>query len=494
MDLFAESYAPASALEPEFQDFLGKLVKKIGKGVRSIAKTAVKGIATLGLGPILNRIKALVRPLLNKVLQKAIGRLPESLQPAARNLAAASGARPEAGAGGARDGRGRPNPRAPATAPEPPPAAAPEPRRAGCGFARPAGRRRRGHGHAARVRWADCRGDAVGRRSGVRVGGGQGEGRVERPAAPVLHRSRSGARASDARARDTSRKGRTRRPYVENFLPAVLPALRIATRLIGRPRVVGFLAGFLGKLISNLVGPQHAPALVARDGRCRPEAREPGSDRSGERAARDVRGRRDGRGDVDPRRLASGSRPRQPGAARRVSRSRRSSRRRPPTCRRSSRRRPTRSGRSCSKGESTRPGSCSRCAGRDTSAARERSTSRSRRRWRRRSRASRTRRCRITSRTSWACRRGKTSKRRFICSRCSPAARRPTSRATKAETPGLGAADEVTLSQLQPLTHEAAGVLLGTAGSRPQAQSVSRASEPSHPGSVSSTWSSDDDR
>ncbi len=78
MDLFAERYAPASALEPEFQDFLGKLVKKIGKGVRSVAKTAVKGIATLGLGPILNRIKALVRPLLNKVLQKAIGRLPES--------------------------------------------------------------------------------------------------------------------------------------------------------------------------------------------------------------------------------------------------------------------------------------------------------------------------------------------------------------------------------------------------------------------------------
>ncbi len=180
--------------------------------------------------------------------------------------------------------------------------------------------------------------------------------------------------------------------------------------------------------------------------------------------ARDVRGRGDGRGDVDPRRLTSGSRPRQPGAARRALRSRRSSRRRPPICRRSSRRRPTRSGRSCSKGASTRPGSCCRCAGRDTSAARERSTSRSRRRWRRRSRASRTRRCRTTSRTSWACRRGKTSRRRSICSRCSPAARRPTSRATRAETPGLGAADEVTLSQLQPLTHEAAGVLLGKPG------------------------------
>ena len=40
---------------------------------------------------------------------------------------------------------------------------------------------------------------------------------------------------------------------------------------------------------------------------------------------------------------------------------------------------------------------------------------------------------------------------------------------SESETPGLGAADEVTLSQLQPLTHEAAGVLLGTARSRPHA-------------------------
>src|SRR4029077_20442647 len=32
-------------------------------------------------------------------------------------------------------------------------------------------------------------------------------------------------------------------------------------RLIGRPRVVNFLAGLLGKLITNLIGPQQAPAL-----------------------------------------------------------------------------------------------------------------------------------------------------------------------------------------------------------------------------------------
>ena len=70
--------------------------------------------------------------------------------------------------------------------------------------------------------------------------------------------------------------------------------------------------------------------------------------------------------------------------------------------------------------------------------------------------------CPSTSRISWVFRKGKTSRPRSTCSRCCPAARRRTSLATRAEMPGLGAADEATLSQLQPLTHEAAAVLLGS--------------------------------
>ena len=57
------------------------------------------------------------------------------------------------------------------------------------------------------------------------------------------------------------KEGENPAPYIENFLPAILPALHIAITLIGRPKVVNFLAGFLGKLISNLVGPAQTPAL-----------------------------------------------------------------------------------------------------------------------------------------------------------------------------------------------------------------------------------------
>ena len=50
-------------------------------------------------------------------------------------------------------------------------------------------------------------------------------------------------------------------PHVQEFIPAVLPALRVGIRLIGRPRVMGFLSQLIAKLVGNLIGPQHAPAL-----------------------------------------------------------------------------------------------------------------------------------------------------------------------------------------------------------------------------------------
>jgi hypothetical protein len=262
IDHFAESYAPASGLEPEFQDFLGKLVSKIGKGLRTVAKTAVKGITALGLGPILNRIKALVRPLLNQVLQKAIGRLPEAVQPVARKLAERLGLAPKAPAPAAPPAT-LPSDAASFSTQSTEPAAAP-------GASDPS---------------ADAAGSPVQPAAGTDVSEMQlefDERLAEAMLAgdePELELELARARGSSngastpvfseldqARERlihelDSLKEGENAAPYVENFLPAVLPALKIATRLIGRPRIVSFLAGLLGKVISNLVGPEHAPAL-----------------------------------------------------------------------------------------------------------------------------------------------------------------------------------------------------------------------------------------
>ena len=57
------------------------------------------------------------------------------------------------------------------------------------------------------------------------------------------------------------REGEDPAPHIQNFLPAVLPALRLGVRLIGRPKVVGFLANLLAKVITKLIGPEAAPAL-----------------------------------------------------------------------------------------------------------------------------------------------------------------------------------------------------------------------------------------
>lgn len=102
LDAFAERYSPTTPVSPEFEDFLGKWAKKLAKGVKSLAKKAGSFALTLGLGPMLERIKPFAKRMLEKVLQVATGKLPESLRPAAQQLAARIlGRRPASASGGA---------------------------------------------------------------------------------------------------------------------------------------------------------------------------------------------------------------------------------------------------------------------------------------------------------------------------------------------------------------------------------------------------------
>jgi hypothetical protein len=50
-------------------------------------------------------------------------------------------------------------------------------------------------------------------------------------------------------------------PLVQEFLPAILPALRLGVRIAGRPRVIRFLARYVGRLIAPYVGPSIASGL-----------------------------------------------------------------------------------------------------------------------------------------------------------------------------------------------------------------------------------------
>ena len=73
------------------EQFLGKLVRKAANVVKGAAKLVKRGIAFAGkllpVGRIFGLLRKLIRPLLKRVLAKAIGKLPPALQPAARRLA-----------------------------------------------------------------------------------------------------------------------------------------------------------------------------------------------------------------------------------------------------------------------------------------------------------------------------------------------------------------------------------------------------------------------
>jgi hypothetical protein len=78
INTLVDQYQASSSLSPTFEDFWG--------GLKNLAKKAISAAATLGLGPILNKLKGLIKPLLKKVIQTAIHKLPIHLQPYAKQL------------------------------------------------------------------------------------------------------------------------------------------------------------------------------------------------------------------------------------------------------------------------------------------------------------------------------------------------------------------------------------------------------------------------
>lgn len=93
IDSLFERYQPSNPLTPRFEQFFGKWVKKavnvVKKGV-DLAKKGVSAAISLGLGPILSRIfkhlKSVFWPFLQKIIKKVEGRFPAELQPAIQKL------------------------------------------------------------------------------------------------------------------------------------------------------------------------------------------------------------------------------------------------------------------------------------------------------------------------------------------------------------------------------------------------------------------------
>jgi hypothetical protein len=214
------------------EQFLGKLVKKAKGLVKGAVSLAKKGIAAVGkilpVGKIFDALKKLVQPLLKKVLQMALNKLPASVRPIAKDLAAKLF--------GARESE------APQTGMEMETIAE--------------------TAEAFDARLAEALTAADDRRIAALVAESEAETEtMARDAVTDL----DAARARLARQLEAATPGVSPLAEMEQFIPvvmAVLPIIRMGMGIIGRDKVVRFLAGKLADLIKGHIGPQAAQTIA----------------------------------------------------------------------------------------------------------------------------------------------------------------------------------------------------------------------------------------
>jgi hypothetical protein len=229
VESIVESYHPSTEINPQFEQWLGGFLKKVvSKGI-DLAKSAASTVAKLGLMPILNKLLALVKPLIKRVIEGAINKLPPSLQPMARLLRDKLPFLKEF----EQEGEG----------PEPETTGTYEVGEIQNEFNR----------QVANLLFAPTQAE-----QDMEVA------RATNPPAapdvyPVAELERARERFIDALGE--LKEGEDPTPHMENFIPALIPVLKIGLKLGGRNRVVDFLANFLAKLIRKFVGPQYAPPL-----------------------------------------------------------------------------------------------------------------------------------------------------------------------------------------------------------------------------------------
>src|SRR5437773_8864358 len=207
---------------------MGGFLKKVVKKGLDLAKHAASVVAKFGLGPILNKLLALVKPMFKQVIDIGIRMMPVNLRPIARmlrdklpflqELEEGEGSEPET-----------------------------------TGTYEVADIQHEFNQGVASLLFAQTETEQD--REVARA--------ANPPAAPDAYPVAELELARDRFIDGLGelKDGEDPTPQVENFLPALIPVLKIGLKLAGRQRVVDFLANFLGKLIQKFVGPQYAPPL-----------------------------------------------------------------------------------------------------------------------------------------------------------------------------------------------------------------------------------------
>src|SRR5688572_26470714 len=210
-----------TGMSPTFENFAGKLFKK----AKALAKKA-KSIATK-FSPIhilMKKVKGLVRPLLDRVLKAALNKLPPTLRPVAAQLA-------KKFLGHREDLDEEFSP------------ASVDVRSLQLGFDAEIATLALSPGDLEQEELVSDASATADRETVVTLN--------------EYHEARDRFVAGMESLED--RQDPT--PLVEEFIPAILPALKLGISMVGRPKVVGFIAGYVAKLIAPYVGQQVSPAL-----------------------------------------------------------------------------------------------------------------------------------------------------------------------------------------------------------------------------------------
>jgi len=223
LEAFIDRYEPHTSLAPSLENFLGSLKRKAAK----LVKASTKAVSGLGLKPILGQIKVLLNPLLKKVLETAINKLPVSLRPVAEQLAK----------------RLLKQELEENTLPD-------------MEDATPdvSGIQREFDQQIANLLFA--REDAAQQVAIAEY--------LRSAQQPLTHDPLSDldrARNQFVQRLGELQQGEDPTPLVENFIPAILPVLKAGITIAGRSRIVKYLAKLLAKLVQKLIGPQYASAL-----------------------------------------------------------------------------------------------------------------------------------------------------------------------------------------------------------------------------------------
>ncbi|QNJ92386.1 hypothetical protein HZU40_30265 [Mycolicibacterium fluoranthenivorans] len=208
------------------QGFVGALIRKVKKVARGVANIAKKGLSAIGrflpIGKLMDAVRRLIRPLLRQVLGRAIGKLPIPMQPPARKLAQRLGLEAQ-GENLDYDHQGE---------------------QLSADFdARLAERLLAPELPLAEAQPGDHEIPWFGEQPGESV------------AALDAGRQRL------AEYFETAEHQADPTAAMEQFIPAVLPLVKLGITVVGRERVVKLVAGLIARLIRPMVGGQLAPVL-----------------------------------------------------------------------------------------------------------------------------------------------------------------------------------------------------------------------------------------